>query len=321
MTGTSDLRGKTVFVVGGSGGLGREMSKVMAAQGANITIFGRKQNLLDEAKSEILAARLDESQNVHAVAGDMGIASNAYSLLDSQPVIPDILYCVAGGTPTELGFLLDLEPEVFERCMNNNYYSSVYPAQAVLKGWTKDDENAETPSRPKIRKILFVNSSASLVPAPGYLAYSEAAKAAQRALADTLRLEAMRYSGPKSTYIVQCIFAHNYITPTFLEEQKNKPDLTKRIERTNADLTSLEKDFPYAHKIAPEIVAAAASNDFAVMDKRLGPQVLWANMIGSSPKRGWGIVDSLLAFVMFLAFPFVRRDMEAMCKGDALKKG
>lgn len=56
--------------------------------------------------------------------------------------------------------------------MNNNYYSSLYPAQAALKLWTQDDKDASMPSRPKLRKIVFVNSSASLVPAPGYLAYT-----------------------------------------------------------------------------------------------------------------------------------------------------
>ncbi|RYP89287.1 hypothetical protein DL769_000121 [Monosporascus sp. CRB-8-3] len=121
----------------------------------------------------------------------------------------------------------------------------------------------------------------------------EPAKAAQHALADALRLQAMRYSG------------------TQVDERKNKPELTKRIEQTSGDLAALEEDFAYAHKIAPEIVAAAASNDFAVVDKRLGPQVLWANAIASSPKRGWGMVDSLFAFTMFLFFPFhqdIRRD-------------
>lgn len=81
----------------------------------------------------------------------------------------------------------------------------------------------------------------------------------------------MRYSGSKSTYIVQCIFAHNFGTPTFIEEQKNKPTLTKRIEGTHIE----DKDrFPPAKKIALEIVAAVASNDFTVIDKRLEPQAL-----------------------------------------------
>ena len=57
-------------------------------------------------------------------------------------------------------------------------------------------------------------------------------------------MEVMRYSGPKSTYAVQCIFAHNFITPTFLQEQKTKPELTKRIEGTSGELHELEKQFP-----------------------------------------------------------------------------
>ena len=84
-----------------------------------------------------------------------------------------MLYCVAGGTAHELGFLVDVEPEQFETCMNNNYYTSLYPARSTLKAWIEDDKNSkETPPKPKLRKIVFVNSSASLVPTPGYAAYS-----------------------------------------------------------------------------------------------------------------------------------------------------
>ena len=80
---------------------------------------------------------------------------------------------MAGGTAQELGFLIDLEPEQFVTCMNNNYYSSLYPTQAVLKAWVNDDQTSEgIPSKPKLRKIVYVNSSASLVPSPGYLAYN-----------------------------------------------------------------------------------------------------------------------------------------------------
>lgn len=147
---------------------------------------------------------------------------------------------------------------------------------------------------------------------------SQAAKSAQRSLADTMRLEATRYSGPVSTYTVQCV---NFITPTFLEEQKNKPELTKRLEGTTGGLKELEKQFPYAEKIASEIVAAVASEDFAVMDKRMDLQLLWANMIGPSPRRGLGIVDALLTILMsFFLFPFVRRGWDKTCKGDALRK-
>jgi 3-dehydrosphinganine reductase len=128
----------------------------------------------------------------------------------------------------------------------------------------------------------------------------------------------MRYSGPKSTYTVQCVFAQNFITPTFLQEQKTKPKLTKCLEGTSGELRDLEKQFPYAAKIAPEIVANVASGDSAVCDGRLNPQLLWANAIGASPRRGWGVVDTLMAILMLFAWPFVRRDMEKKCRGGAL---
>jgi 3-dehydrosphinganine reductase len=190
--------------------LGKEISKVLASQGqsaleaslpkltsssqayvsatgAHVTIFARKQDVLNKAKDEIVACRSHESQQVHAVAADMSQSATvgwlhhrsdplmviqAHSTLAAQQQLPDTLYCVAGGTANELGFLIDLEPEDFERCTNNNYYASVYPAQAVLRAWIHDDENAAVPKVPKSRKIVFVNSSASLTPIPGYVAYS-----------------------------------------------------------------------------------------------------------------------------------------------------
>lgn len=135
-----------------------------------------------------------------------------------------------------------------------------------------------------------------------------------------MRLEVQRYSGPVSSYSVQCIFAHNFITPTFIEEQKNKPDLTKRLEGTTGELKDVERNFPYAEKIAPEIVAAVATGDYAIMDGRFEPQACWAVSIGSSPKRGLGLWDTLLAMLMALVFPFIRGGWEKECRGDALRK-
>ncbi|KAF2004267.1 short chain dehydrogenase [Amniculicola lignicola CBS 123094] len=308
---------ETVFIIGGSAGLGKELAKVLAAQGAHVTIFARDQEKLDVAKDEIVSCQRSDKQIITAVTADMSQVDTVYEVLSAQPRLPDTLYCVAGGTSTELGFLVDLEPQTFERCMNKNFYSSLYPSQSVLRSWINDDKDAATTAEPRLRKIIFVNSSASLVPIPGYIAYS-AAKCAQRALADTLRMEATRYSSAVSSYTVQCIFAHNYITATFIEEQRNKPDLTKRLEGTTGNLSEIQKSFPYADKIAPEIIANVAKGDFAVMDNRFEPQFCWATSIASSPKRGWGVWDTLLAMFASIVFPlFVRRGWERECRGDA----
>ncbi|PVH95578.1 hypothetical protein DM02DRAFT_660022 [Periconia macrospinosa] len=134
-----------------------------------------------------------------------------------------------------------------------------------------------------------------------------------------MRLEIQRYSGPVAKYSAQYIFAHNFITPTFIEEQKNKPDLTKRLEGITGDLKELEKRFPYVEKIALEIVESVARGDFAIMDGRFEPQACWAVSIGSSPKRGLGLWDTLLALLMAIVFPFIRHCWEKECRGEALR--
>lgn len=85
------MSGQNVLVIGGSAGLGKEMSKVLASQGANVTIVARKQTLLDEAKEEILRSRKSDAQTVTTVAADMSdvlMVDAAYLSLNSY-----LFYC------------------------------------------------------------------------------------------------------------------------------------------------------------------------------------------------------------------------------------
>ncbi|KAF2651118.1 putative short chain dehydrogenase/ reductase [Lophiostoma macrostomum CBS 122681] len=333
----TDMQGKLVFIVGGSAGLGLEIGKVLVRQGASITIFARDAQKLADAKKEIQGARVGEDQGVEVVVGDMSCADTVHTLLSAQPTLPDTLYCVAGGASTELGFIVDLDPEAFERSMRKNYYSSLWPARWVLKEWVEDDkrkremgmgmwkdgmeEEGGKGKEGKERKIVLVNSTASLVPAPGYGSYT-ASKLAQRGLAETLRLECTRYTTPLSTYTTQCIFAHNFISPTFLHEQTLKPALTKRLEGSTAStLNQLEKQFPYAAQIAPELVKAVARGDFAVVDGRFESQLCLAVGRGASPMRGWGVWDSALEMLGWLVWPWVRWAWRRECEGDAWRVG
>lgn len=122
--------------------------------------------------------------------------------------------------------------------MRNNYFTAAYAAQSILKMWTEDDKKAKT-SKPRLRQIAFLNSAAAFLGMPGYAAYTcnsgatrrkhqvgqlltspKASKCAVRGLADTLRMEALRLSGPISTYTIHCAFPSNFISPAFIEEQK-----------------------------------------------------------------------------------------------------
>jgi 3-dehydrosphinganine reductase len=127
----------------------------------------------------------------------------------------------------------------------------------------------------------------------------------------------MRYSSPTSTYSVHCVFPSNITSPQFLAEQSLKPDLTKRREGTNEPIDELAKKVLTA-KVAEGIIRAVERGDFALCDDSLESSLLFANMIRSFPKRGLGVVDSVLSIVIGLfVWPVVRRRWESMCRQDS----
>jgi len=81
----------------------------------------------------------------------------------------------------------------------------------------------QEPGMPK-RKLVFIASLASFCSIVGYTSYSPA-KAAVRQLADSLREECILYD-----IDVHCAFPANILTPGFEEEEKTKPDLTRKME-------------------------------------------------------------------------------------------
>lgn len=198
---------------------------------------------------------------------------------------------------------MDIKAQDLDNCIKNNYYSSVYAAKSILDIWTEDDkEEAQPGPHPKLRQIIFIN---------------KAAKSAVRALADTLRIEVLRYYSSKSIYSIHCTFPADFFSPGFKLEQETKTPLTKRIQGTNLAPAELETKFPSSEKMAALIIAAVDNGDFIIYKDSLAASVLFTNMIGLSPKRGLGIVDSLLSVVMrWLVISFLRRKWEAITRED-----
>ncbi|RYP45719.1 hypothetical protein DL768_007960 [Monosporascus sp. mg162] len=308
-----DFNGKTVFVTGGSAGLGLEISKAVAAQGAHVTIFARRQKLLDEARSIIKDARRSKEQEINAISVNLANASEVDSVFRAQPRLPDMLFCCAGGTPGQVGFINDLTPAQLETCMQNNYLTAAFCAQMMLKIWTEDDKTAKG-TAPLTRHIVFINSVAAFCTVPGMGAYS-APKSAVRGLADCLRMEALVYSSPTRKYSIHCAFPSTFISDAFFEEQKGKPLLTKEIEGTVGTPEELMRKHPSAKKEADLILAGVAKGDFAICDESVESPILFANMVGVSPRRGLGIYDTIMSLVMAFAWPLIGRPWwDGLCK-------
>lgn len=157
-----------------------------------MTILARRQKLLDEARLAIKAVCLDQGQEINAVSVNLSSASEVSQIQTSIPIIrqpltisfiqvdsafraqshlPDYLFCCAGGTPTQTGFIKDLSPEQLETCMNNNYLTAAFSSQVMLKLWAEEHETEKAPA-PSSRHIVFINSVAAFCTVPGMGAYS-----------------------------------------------------------------------------------------------------------------------------------------------------
>ena len=121
------------------------------------------------------------------------------------------------------------------------------------------------------------------------------------------------YSSPTSRYSVHCAFPGSFLSDSFVLEQLGKPELTKHIEKTTGDLEEVKGRIPSADAIAERIVAGVArGSDFAICSD-WETEVLWSNMIGPSPKRGWGVVDTVLGLMSgIVIWPIMRRNWDAM---------
>ncbi|KAK0623891.1 short chain dehydrogenase [Immersiella caudata] len=303
-----DLGGKTYFITGGSGGLGKGLAKILFARGAHVTLFARNEERLTKAKEEIIRFRVHEDQELNTISLDLADGSQVEQVFRHQKV-PDDVYCSTGGAIWENGFLADIKPSYLKQAMDNNYLTAVFAAQAALKIWKDADAEAlqqsVEPTVPRLRRVVFVSSAAAFLALPGYDAYTPS-KYAVRAIAETLRLEALLLSNPASTYKIHCAFPGTFISPAFIDEQATKPRLTKQIEGTDMDMEELKKRYPSGEEMARRILAGVEADDFAVCpDFESG--LLFSSMMGSLPRRGLGLIDTLVGIILTLVWPVINR--------------
>ena len=89
------------------------------------------------------------------------------------------------------------------------------------------------------------------------------------------------------------------------------------MEGTMGSMAELEQRFPSAEKVARGIIDGVERGEFALCDDSMESGLLFANMIGPSPKRGLGVLDSVLAIIVGLfVWPVFRWRWDKMCKED-----
>ncbi len=116
-----NLQGYAVLVTGGGTGIGEGCAAALAADGAAVTICGRRQEVLDEAAERIAAAALFGG-SVQVATGDVTVEEDIVAIVEkSMEPTGKLNGCVAnaGGGGMLFGYE-DMDVEEFQRVMNLN---------------------------------------------------------------------------------------------------------------------------------------------------------------------------------------------------------
>ncbi|MGK7916832.1 MAG: SDR family oxidoreductase [Prochloraceae cyanobacterium] len=229
------------IVTGGSSGIGQATAKLLAREGAHISIVARDQAKLEQAKTEIEKVTINPQQRVIALSADVSDrvqVEAAIASANEQIGSPDILITSAGIAYP--GYFQQLPIEIFEQTMAINYFGSLYTIRAVLPFMEQQQRG----------QIVLISSGAGLIGIYGYTAYSPS-KFALKGLAESLRSE-LKPLGIQ----VSIVYPPDTNTPQLEQENKTKPLETKMITGTAQTWS--------AENVAREIVRGIEKKSFAI---------------------------------------------------------
>lgn len=232
---------KLVFVAGGSSGIGLEIARIAASQGADAWLLARRRETLEAALAQVRAAAIRPGQRFGAVSVDLSQPEQAFPAIEkviSEAGVPDLLVNSAGAAHP--GYVEQLEPQVFRWMMDANYFATVHAAKAVLPGMIARRSG----------HIVNISSAAGFLGVFGYTAYS-ASKFAVAGFSDALRAEMKRYN-----VRVSVAYPSDTQTPQLEYENRFKPPETKAISGASAALS--------AEQAARSIVRQAQAGRYSI---------------------------------------------------------
>ncbi|MCX7680049.1 MAG: SDR family oxidoreductase [Spirochaetes bacterium] len=211
-----EFSGKTVFITGGSSGIGLASARLFAKEGAHIAIFARDKKRLDEAIRTIEKMRKFPSQKVHAFQCDVANflqVQKSFAQAERELGICDVLInCAGRAYPAKFE---EISLAQCEETMRINFFG-IWNTCAVMV------------PRMKQKGGVIVNTS-SVVGFLGVFGYTDyaASKFAIIGFSEALRSEVKQYN-----IHVAVLCPPDTDTPGFEIENKTKPQETKEISKS-----------------------------------------------------------------------------------------
>lgn len=239
-------KGLTAYITGGSSGIGLATAKLLASKGANVIIFARQRDPLEDALREIENCRMTADQRFSCRQLDVSqreITEKVLSAALNEFGAPDILINSAGiSYPQKFE---DIQYEKFDEIVKVNLYGSWNTIDILLPHL-------------KARKgyIMNVSSMAGFIGVFGMTAYS-ASKYAVIGFSEALRSEQKPHG-----VSVSVLCPPDVETPMLDRANKVKPEEAKAIS-SSADVMTPEA-------VAEALINAMSRGDFLIIPNASG---------------------------------------------------
>jgi len=271
-----DLRGKHVFITGGSKGIGFAIAQAFLRKGCRVSIVARSIKDLDEAKKILMEDSPGRVSRYSADTTRSDQLSKAVAAAEQDMGPIDILVCNAGISIPKLCTQTTIEE--YEKQVDVNYMGTVRTTKLVLPRMLERQSG----------HILFVSSVMGVLGFAGYSSYAPT-KWAIRGFADCLHNE-LQGTGVS----VSIAYPPDTDTPGFAIENEVKADLCKTV---NAALGS--HTFT-SDMVGNTIVDKFQKGQYHLTPPDLGASMLISTMTGLTPKVFWFPITMLLAPILAL---------------------
>jgi 3-dehydrosphinganine reductase len=261
-----NFEGKLVLVTGGSSGIGLELARLLAGEGARVWLLARRPDFLAQALQSLPVLNGHAHGTVEADVTKADQVRAAVGRVSRDVGVPDVIVNAAGSSHP--AYVQDTTLDIFREMMDLNYFGIVNMVQAVLPGMLRRGSGY----------IVNFSSMAGFMAPFGYTAYVPS-KYAVRGFSDSLRLE-LKPMGIR----VSVVFPPDTDTPGMENENKTKPYET---------LEAFSSKLAPATAVAKGVLAGMKRGRYAILPGF--EPALYYRLVGLLGNAVYPLMDSVLA--------------------------